>query len=323
MTSRRSKVDFERLRRTVDGITDHARSMKERGKVATYIPELAKGDTSKFGIAVDLGDGAVAMAGDADEPFSIQSISKVFALTLALEACGDDVWKRVGREPSGDPYNSIMDLERHKGVPRNPFINSGALVIADMLIGLSPGGKPRDFVLERLKDLTGDAEIGINEDVVNSEESSTFTNRALANLAKSFDNLHHDVATVHLNYVRQCAVALTTRQLARSGRYLTSDRVDPNSNVELDDARRARRILSVMLTCGQYDGSGDFAYRVGLPAKTGVGGGILAIVPNVASIAVWSPGLDANGNSVLGTMALERLAEAMDWSVFGAVEPGG
>jgi glutaminase len=315
----KTDIDHELLKKVVEGIAVEIGNATEWGKAADYIPELAKVDIKQFGIAVLTRDGQMIDGGASGTQFSIQSISKVFALTLALKLHGDKVWKRVGKEPSGDPYNSIVDMERHKGIPRNPFINPGALVVDDMLLDGQTGDGIPDTVRDFIAEMIGDGEIGIDEDVVASEHTSGYTNKALANLAKSFGNLHHEVDDVMHIYVRQCAVALSCQQLARAGRYLMLDREDMDSRVSKADAERARRINAIMLTCGQYDGSGDFAYRVGLPAKSGVGGGILAIVPNTASIAVWSPGLDENGNSLLGTLALERLSQRMDWSIFGAI----
>jgi glutaminase len=317
--SSKTDIDHELLTKVVDGIAVEIGNATEWGKVADYIPELAKVDAKQFGIAVLTRDGQMIAGGASQTQFSIQSISKVFALTLALKLHGDKVWKRVGKEPSGDPYNSIVDMERNKGVPRNPLINPGALVIDDMLLDGWAGDAIPDTVRDFIAETIGDDEIGIDEDVVRSEHTSGYTNKALANLAKSFGNLNHEVDDVMHIYVRQCAVALSCRQLARAGHYLMLDREDIDSKVSKADAERARRVNAIMLTCGQYDGSGDFAYRVGLPAKSGVGGGILAIVPNTASIAVWSPGLDENGNSLLGTLALERLSQRMDWSIFGAI----
>lgn len=310
--------DPDRLSRAVKDVTEEMFAIPEWGKASDFLPELAEVDVHQFGMAVLTCDGQLVTGGDADTPFTLQSISKVFSLTLALEAFGDQVWERVGREPSGDPYNSIVDLERHEGYPRNPFINPGALVVIDMLVESRRGEVIPDFVHDRLVELLEGETLEMDEKVMTSEESSSFTNKALANFAKGFGNFHCEVDEVMRTYVRQCAIALNCRQLAKAGRYLMAERVDADSRDALEEGRRARRVASLMLTCGQYDGSGDFAFRVGLPAKSGVSGGILAIVPNIASIAVWSPGLDENGNSLLGTLALERLSEEMDWSVFGA-----
>ncbi|RUT35231.1 glutaminase [Arsenicitalea aurantiaca] len=310
---------MKRLKTAIDAVVEEIAKTDARGTPSQAVPALAGADTGQFGIAVHTCEGETVSGAAADTPFTIQSISKVFSLTLALEAHGDDVWTRVGREPSGDPFNSIVDLERHEGIPRNPFINAGALVVIDMLLGKNAGKASHDSVRAFLEARIGADAIGIDDDVANEEQSSGFVNRALANLAKSFDNLDNEVETVMKAYVEQCALTLSCEGLARAGAYLMSDRADQHSD-SVAEARRARRINALMLTCGQYDGSGEFAYRVGLPAKSGVGGGILAIVPNEAAIAVWSPGLDDNGNSLLGTRALELLAEKMDWSVFGSIE---
>lgn len=317
MNDLRYEPDPERLSGLLEEIVAEMRAIPEWGKVSDYIPELADVEPEQFGLAVRTCEGHMVTAGDADKPFSLQSISKVFSLVLALEAFGDKVWERVGREPSGDPYNSITDLERHKGTPRNPFINAGALVVVDMLLEGARRGDVMDFVHQRIAELIGD-DFEMNEKVRKSEQSSGFNNRALANLAKSFGNLHSEVDEVMKAYVRQCAIELSCRQLAEAGRCLMLGSRNSASPADDEQAVRARRVASLMLTCGQYDGSGDFAFRVGLPAKSGIGGGILAIVPDVATIAVWSPGLDKNGNSLLGTLALERLSRKMGWSVFGS-----
>ncbi|MER8825739.1 glutaminase [Mesorhizobium sp. M0938] len=300
-------------------LTEIAAEMAERtdrGDVATYIPQLGKVDPKKFGIAAVTNDGRVLVAGDADEPFSIQSISKVFTLTLALGNVGDALWQRVGREPSGNPFNSIVQLEHENGIPRNPFINAGAIVISDILLA---GHQPREAIGEILRFiqfLADDETIIIDREVAASERATGFRNLALANYMKSFGNLNHAPDLALGVYFHHCAIAMSCRQLAVAGRFLANGGNNPATGHSVVSAERARRIGAMMLTCGHYDGSGDFAFRVGIPGKSGVGGGILAIVPGVASLAVWSPGLNANGNSRLGSVALERLAKMMNWSVF-------
>jgi len=288
----------------------------DRGEVATYIPQLSRIDPAKFGIAVVTNDGRVLTAGDADEAFSIQSISKVFTLTQALGEVGDRLWKRVGREPSGDPFNSIVQLEHEHGIPRNPFINAGAIVISDVILA---GHQPRETIGEIvrfIRFLSDDETIAIDPAVAASERATGFRNFALANYMKSFGNLVHSPDLVLGVYFHHCAVAMTCRQLALAGRFLANNGYHPATGHSVISPQRNRRILSLMLTCGHYDGSGDFAFRVGIPGKSGVGGGILGIVPGVASLAVWSPGLNENGNSKLGSIALERLAREMNWSIF-------
>jgi len=269
-----------------------------------------------FGMAVATADGQLFHGGYSHIRFPIQSISKVFALELALEACGDTVFKRVGREPSGDPFNSIVDLERNKGVPRNPFINAGALVVCDILVGHKGDDASARAVVDFVREQADLSDVILNDDVLESGRKGGDLNRAMMSFAKHHGNLHSDIDEVMEAYVHQCAIELSAQSLAKAGRFLT--RTARTGDAEDDKrAKRTRRLLSLMTTSGQYDGSGDFAYRVGLPAKSGVGGGILAIVPQVASIAVWSNNLDKQGNSILGVRALELLADKADWSVFG------
>jgi len=304
------------LEAALEEIAAEMAARTDRGEVASYIPQLSRVDPRKFGIAVATNDGRMLMAGDADEPFSIQSVSKVFTLTLALGEIGDSLWKRVGREPSGNPFNSIVQLEHEAGIPRNPFINAGAIVISDILLA---GHQPRETIGEIvrfLQFLTDDDTIAIDHQVAASERATGFRNFALANYMKSFNNLRHAPELSLGVYFHQCAIAMSCRQLALAGRFLANSGINPATGHAVISPERARRIGALMLTCGHYDGSGDFAFRVGIPGKSGVGGGILAIVPGVASLAVWSPGLNANGNSKLGSIALEKLARRMNWSVF-------
>ena len=304
------------LQAMIDEVHDSLRSMTREGKVADYIPQLGRIDPDKLGLVVQTVDGQVYAAGDADESFSIQSISKVFTLTLALGKIGNDLWNRVGREPSGTAFNSIVQLEQEKGIPRNPFINAGAIVVADTILS---GHRPREAIgdiLRFVRYLADDDDIVIDSQVARSETATGFRNAALANYMHSFGNLRHPVDEVLGVYFHQCAIAMSCRQLARAGLFLANRGRDPLTGFGVVSHERARRINALMLTCGHYDGSGDFAYRVGLPGKSGVGGGILAIVPGKASIAVWSPGLNAIGNSLVGSLALESIAGKMGWSVF-------
>jgi glutaminase len=313
MSSAAAKLD-----RVVQEIADEIRQRPDRGEVATYIPELARADTKAFGLVVVDADGNVAAAGDCDTPFSIQSISKVFTLTLALGKAGDRLWQRVGREPSGSPFNSIVQLERERGIPRNPFINAGAIAVTDLILS---GHKPREVlgeILRFMQFLADDSTISIDEAVAASEQRTGFRNAALANYMKSFGVLDNPVDYTLGVYFHHCAIAMSCRQLAMAGRFLAHLGRNPTTGFTVVQPEPARRINAIMLMCGHYDGSGEFAYRVGLPGKSGVGGGILAIAPGKASIAVWSPGLDANGNSHLGRIALEALTRRMGWSIFGA-----
>lgn len=306
------------LQSLLNSIYEELRERIGSGEVADYIPELAKVDKNQFGIAVATTDGAIYSVGDSAVPFSIQSISKVFTLTLALGRYGNSVWKRVGREPSGSAFNSIVQLEFEKGRPRNPFINAGAIVISDLILA---GHKPREAIgeiVDFMRYLAQDESIIVDRDVAESELRTGHRNLALASFMKSFANLDHDAKHVLGVYFHQCAIAMSCEQLAYAGLFLANGGKNTARGLRVVSAERARRINALMMMCGHYDASGDFAYRVGMPGKSGVGGGILAIAPEKASIAVWSPGLDSYGNSVLGSAALELLAHRTGWSVFGA-----
>ena len=305
------------LQTTLDEIAATLATREHRGTPADYIPPLARISADHFGIAVALTDNRVFTAGEADLPFSIQSISKVFTLTLALGMEGNALWRRVGREPSGDAFNSIVLLEREKGIPRNPFINAGSLVVADAL--LARARAPRETIgeiLRFLRFISDDETISADPAVAQAEKATGYRNAALANYLHSWGNLKNPPEHVLGVYFHHCAVAMSCAQLARAGGFLANGGRNPATGRSVVSAERARRINALMMTCGQYDGSGDFAYRVGLPGKSGVGGGILAVVPGVASIAVWSPGLNDQGNSLLGVEALEMLSHRMGWSVF-------
>ncbi len=302
----------------VKEIADEMQRRPDRGEVATYIPELARVDPDAFGLVVIDAAGHITAAGDSEVPFSIQSVSKVFTLALALGMVGDRLWQRVGREPSGNPFNSILQLERERGIPRNPFINAGAIAVTDVILS---GHQPREalgVILRFMQALAEDNSISIDEAVAASEKRTGFRNAALANYMKSFGVIENPVDYTLGVYFHHCAIAMSCRQLAMAGRCLALSGRTPTAGLSVVSPERARRINAIMLTCGHYDGSGEFAYRVGLPGKSGVGGGILAIAPGKASIAVWSPGLDPAGNSHLGRIALEALTKRMGWSIFGA-----
>lgn len=297
----------------LDEIAAQMRQETDRGEPARYIPQLAGVDPGHFGLSVALADGRVLSIGDASTGFSIQSISKVFTLAIALGRIGDQLWARVGREPSGLAFNSILQLEHEHGRPRNPFINAGAIVVTDAILS---GHAPREVlgeILRFIRTAADDPDIHIDRSVARSEAATGHRNLALAHFMKSCGNLTHAPELTLGTYFHQCAIEMTCDQLARAGRFLVAAPGMPHL-VSLD---RVRRINALMMSCGHYDGSGEFAFRVGLPGKSGVGGGILAIAPGRASIAVWSPGLNAQGNSKLGTQAIEMLARRMGWSVFG------
>ncbi len=297
----------------LDDLVRYHRPQRESGSVPANIPFLAAVPFDKFGIAVATTSGTVFSSGDADVPFSIQSISKVFTLAMALG--GDKsgtLWSRVLREPSGTSFNSLVQLEVEHGIPRNPFINAGALVVTDHLMQ-----ETSDAATQLLRFLTleaGNAGPFIDEGAAASELSSSSRNLALAHFLKDFGNLKQPAESVVENYVRQCSIMMTCTELARAGLFLAKEgRGRLGTVLSRSDAKR---IGSIMLTCGMYDAAGEFAYRVGLPGKSGVGGGILVIVPGECAISVWSPRLDAKGNSLAGTAALADLSDRTGWSVF-------
>ena len=308
-----TELGREQMQDLLDAIVSDAMASDERGKVADYIPELSRVDPNQFGICVATVSGEVYAAGDADTPFSIQSVSKVFALALALGKVGDQLWHRVGREPSGLAFNSLLLLEHESGIPRNPFINAGALVTTDTYLADSSPREALGQMVRFVQAACDFEDIRINQNVAQSEVATANRNFALAHYLASFGNLRNSTDKVLGTYCHQCAIDMSCRQLALAGRLLLEGPGMPR----LISRDRRRRINALMMTCGHYDGSGDFAFRVGLPGKSGVGGGILVIAPGRASIAVWSPGLNQYGNSKLGTEAMETFARKTGWSVFG------
>ncbi|MFZ6773670.1 glutaminase [Undibacterium sp. SXout7W] len=284
------------------------------GEVASYIPQLSTISPQHFGMAVYCLDGRTFAVGDAHQKFSLQSITKLFALALAFSREGDSIWTRVGREPSGNPFNSLVQLEYERGKPRNPFINAGALVISDIL---STRFVQSDIaVLQFARMIADEPNIDFDTTVAQSEHETAHRNYAIAHLMKDFGNFHNPVRTVIESYCRQCSITMTCAELAKAGSFLAQHGSIPWNGTQILDASSAKRMNALMLTCGTYDAAGDFAYRVGLPAKSGVGGGILALVPGDLAVAVWSPGLDTTGNSLAGTYALERFTTLTARSIF-------
>lgn len=308
------------LQAILDGIAKDATALYGQGKVASYIPALAQVVPQQFGMAIALVDGTCVSTGSASTQFSIQSISKLFTFVLALKLMGDEVWQRVGREPSGAAFNSMVQLETEKGIPRNPFINAGALVITDMLT--TRFAHLDIALLGALRRLTDSSDLNWDMQTARSERDTAHRNMAMAYFMKSYGNFVNDPELVLDNYCRQCAIEMNCQQLAQATMFLAnggldisgvnSDRIHTGEQFLSADA--ARRVNALLLTCGAYDAAGDFAYRIGLPVKTGVGGGIVAIVAGVGTVAVWGPELDAKGNSVLGAFALERLVQHTGWS---------
>ena len=300
----------------LDSITHDIQPRCGAGKVADYIPALKEADPAAFGIALVTTQGDLFKAGLAETPFSIQSISKVFTLTMALGFEGESLWERVGREPSGSSFNSIVQLEHEEGVPRNPFINAGAIVVTDAIVSHCGQQAAATLILEKLKRLSDSNRVRIDPLVARSEAEWGYRNRSLAHFMKSFGVLRNRPDEVLDAYFNQCALEMNCAELARSGLFLANDGVDPVTGQEVASHEQVNRINALMMTCGHYDMSGDFAFSVGLPGKSGVGGGILAVAPGIGSLAVWSPGLNKAGNSLAGTEALEMLSTRAELNLF-------
>jgi len=298
----------------LDEIRDEVRPLLLQGRVADYIPRLAGVPREKFGMAVVTLDGGLYQTGDAVESFSIQSISKVYTLTLALQSIGDELWQRVGREPSGNAFNSLVQLELENGLPRNPFINAGALVVADVV--LATREDPRAQLLATIRGCSGNPDIRDDPEVALSEKANGFRNAALANFIRSFGNLEHAIDDVLDFYFYQCSLAMSCVDLARGFLFLANQGRCPWRGDRVLSPDQAKRINALMLTCGTYDAAGDFAYHVGIPGKSGVGGGIVGVIPNQLAVAVWSPALNAKGNSLAGSAALERFTAKTGLSIF-------
>ena len=284
-----------------------------QGSVADYIPGLAGVDPRQFGMAVAMPDGAVHAIGDSDVPFSVQSISKVFSLALVMAQDNERIWERVSREPSGTPFNSLLQLDQESGKPRNPFINAGALVVTDQLHAQT--GDAASAMRDLIRRGSGNPEIDGDPDVARSEQEHGHRIAAMAHLLASYDNLECPVETVLEQYFWQCSLSMTCREVAVSASFLSRNGVHADGTPMLTTSE-TKRINAIMLTCGTYDAAGEFAYRVGLPGKSGVGGGILAVIPGRCTICVWSPALGVSGNSVAGVAALDRFTTMTGWSVF-------
>ncbi len=305
------KTDYQAI---LERIREEIKPFCGKGKVADYIPVLAKVPANQFAMAVTTVTGEEYVIGDSEVEFSIQSISKVFTLTLAMKKLGDDIWKRVNLEPSGTSFNSLVQLEYENGIPRNPFINAGAIVVSDAIY--DGRGKTKNQIIRFLRDLSGNNSLYFDEEVAESERKFGHRNRAMANLTKSFGNLNNMADEVLDIYYHQCAIGMNVLDLSRSFLYLANEGVNPRTKERVISARQTKRINSLMLTSGLYDAVGDFAYWVGLPGKSGVGGGIVAVVPSVLSVAVWSPELNESGNSLVGVKALELFTTYAQNSIF-------
>ncbi|RUO33996.1 glutaminase [Aliidiomarina soli] len=295
-------------------ILQEALDLPLSGESANYIPALASINPNQCGIALANLDGEVHVAGDADVPFSIQSVSKIFGLVMAMLRMGDDLWRRVRMEPSGHAFNSIVQLEWEHGIPRNPFINAGAIVVADTLVSHYSASK--SALMSFVRGLADNQDIHVNQDIFQSEKMHGSRNAALAYLMKSFANIDADVNDALDHYFYQCSIDMSCRDVARSLGFLANRGVQPHSGDQICSRRDAHRLNAILQTSGMYDQSGEFAFEVGLPAKSGVGGGIVAVVPNYGVICAWSPRLNQYGNSCLGMYMITRLAKKLGLSVY-------
>ncbi len=304
-------MDYQSI---ITEIADELKQIPQEGELAAYIPELAKINPEKFALNIHTVEYQDYNFGNVDERFSIQSISKVFALTKAYMIRGSKLWERVGVEPSGNPFNSLVQLEYENGIPRNPFINAGALVIADILCDLLKN--PKEEMLEFVRKLAGNKSINYNLDVAQSEKNTGFKNAAQINLMKSFGNINNDIDCVLDLYYHLCSIEMSVKELSKSFMLYVNHGVLIPDNKRFMNYSRSKRMNALMQTCGFYDEAGQFSFKVGLPGKSGVGGGIVAIYPEKYAVAVWSPRLNSKGNSFLGMKALEMLTTKTRLSIF-------
>jgi glutaminase len=304
-------MDYKQI---LNSIYNEVKQLKNNGSIAEYIPELAKVDASKFGISLIDNQQNIYNVGNATEKFSIQSITKVFTTALIFSKIGNDLWKRVNFEPSGNAFNSLVQLEYENGIPRNPFINAGALVIADLM--LDHFEDPKTYFLDFVKTLANSKSINYNLEVVNSEKETGFRNAALVNYIKSYGNIKNNPEDVLDFYYHQCALAMSCEELAKSFQIFSNNGINPYNNERLLTSSQCKRMNALMQMCGFYDQAGEFTFKVGLPGKSGVGGGVTAVFPNNYTVAVWSPKLNKKGNSVYGLETLERLTTSTEASIF-------
>lgn len=298
----------------LDEIRREVLPLQQEGTVASYIPELAKVPASKFGMHLRTLDGHDFSVGASDDLFSIQSISKVFALALAVSLGGERIFTRVGVEPSGSAFNSLVQLEYEKGKPRNPLINAGAMVVCDTLIDRLRS--PKRDVLQFIRTIARNPRIRFNEKVAASERETGYRNAALANLVKSFGNMRNDVDEVLDLYFHICSIEMSCKDLATAFLLFANHGTLPHAKKSILTKSQTKRLNAVMQTCGFYDEAGEFSFTVGLPGKSGVGGGIVAVHPHRYAVAVWSPRLNEKGNSVMGMKALELLTTKLGASIF-------
>ncbi len=300
--------------KTIENLYEKVKRIDSKGDLASYIPELANVNSESFGVYISTINSSTFGVGNYSDKFSIQSIAKVLSLSLAYRIIGENIWKRVGVEPSGTAFNSLIQLEADKGIPRNPFINAGAIVVADILI--SNLDNPKEDFLAFVRGISNDSEINYSTDISLSEKSVGFRNVALCNLIKSFGNIENDPSDVLDFYFHLCSLEMNCKQLSELFIFLANDGCSLFEGKEILSQSQSKRVNALMQTCGFYDESGEFAFKVGLPSKSGVGGGIVAIHPKQYTIAVWSPRLNKKGNSYKGIKFLEEFTTKTKLSIF-------
>lgn len=308
-----SLKDMPDYQAVLEKIHQEVIALRPDGEVASYIPGLSKVPPEKFGMHLHTAEGEDFSVGDSTEAFSIQSITKVLLISMVLSTAGRKIWRRVGVEPSGNPFNSLIQLEHERGIPRNPFINSGALVVCDFLMSLYDD--PLSEFLNFVRLVSGVPDINIDRFIAESERDVAYRNLAMLNFMKDFGNIHNNVEEIIDFYCAACSIRMSCGELAQTfSLFMNHGRLE--SGEQVLSVRRAKRINALMLTCGFYDESGEFAFKVGLPGKSGVGGGIAAVYPGKYSVAVWSPPLNTKGNSAAGCLALEMLTDLTGTSIF-------
>ncbi len=305
------------MQQSIEKLIETYKAYTACGNVANYIPELGKANPTDFGVCVYTMDGQSYCAGDFEKPFTIQSVSKPLVLLLALMDHGEEVvFQHVGKEPTGDPFNSIVRLETFdEHQPFNPMINAGAIAVASLIKGDSVDHR-FERILDMLRKITGNNNIGMNESVYKSEMQTGNRNRSMGYFMKDVGIIKGDVEEVLDLYFRQCSIEMTCKDIAAAALTLANHGKSVETGEELIPRRYARIATTFMMTCGMYDASGEFALDVGIPAKSGVGGGILAAVPGKMGIGVYGPALDEKGNSVWGTRLLTDLSKEYDLSLF-------
>lgn len=301
-------------KQVIEQVFNQVKDVPVYGKLATYIPELAKIDATKFGVHFRTNKGFEGGQGDFEEKFSIQSIAKVYGLLMAYQEVGSELWKRVDVEPSGTSYNSLILLELENGIPRNPFINAGAIVIADVLVSVLD--HPEEQFIEFVRQICGNQTLDYDLQIAKSEKEVANRNYSLIHLMKSQGNIRNDIERVMDFYCTLCSICMTCAELTESFSVFSNGGIHPRTGKMVIKANTCKRMNAIMQLCGFYDEAGEFAYRVGLPGKSGVGGGIVAVQPGVYSICVWSPLLNKKGNSTKGMLFLEEFTSLLQESIF-------